>query len=117
MTYKNNSEEERRNKIRRFKAQKSKIVTAKEYEPSGKVLVFNSSKCDPDFPGKFGHVVKYDVIDPDTNVERAVHCSAISLLDAVEQKLAERQPGTDVKLKIWKEGNGNDTRYHADFAN
>jgi hypothetical protein len=54
----NYTEKERQAKLNRFRATKSKLVSAKEYEnPAGKVLVFNSTKCNPDFAGKFGSVV------------------------------------------------------------
>jgi hypothetical protein len=53
------SENER--KIDDYIARKSRIVTAKELEGNGKVLVFNLSKVNPNASGKFGPVIEYTV--------------------------------------------------------
>jgi hypothetical protein len=111
------SEEERKRKLDRFRAAKSKLVRASEYTEAGKVLVFNKRKSIADFPGKFGSVMQYTVYDPDLGVERIVNASALSYVDAVEAKLAEKPAGTDVKLRIKKTGNGSDARYGAEFVN
>jgi hypothetical protein len=112
------SEQERANKMDRFRASKSKFVRATEYDsPQGKVLVFNSKKCNPDFQGKFGQVVQYTVYDPDMGSERIVNASALSYVDAVETKLKERPFGQDVRLRIKKTGVGSDTRYNAELLN
>jgi hypothetical protein len=112
------SEQERSQKLDRFRATKSKLVRASEYDnPQGKVLVFNSKKSIPDFQGKFGQVVQYTVYDPELGIERIVNASALSYVDAVEAKLKERPFGTDVKLRIKKTGIGSDTRYTAEFVN
>ena len=111
------TDDERKRKLDRFRAAKSKIVSAKEYEnPNGKVLVFNSSKCVPDAKGRYGEVVEYTVYDPEVKMERTVNASALSYVNAVEEKLAQRPSVTEVKLRIKKTGTGNDTRYTAEFV-
>jgi len=112
------SEEEYSRKMDRFRAAKSKLVRANEYDgSSGKVLVFNRRKSIPDFQGKFGQVVQYTVYDPEFGIERTVNASALSYVDAVEARLKERPFGVDVKLRIKKTGIGSDTRYSADHVN
>lgn len=54
MASNNTAENERRRKLKLFKANKRKFVSAKEYESNGKILVFNSNRCNPDARGKFG---------------------------------------------------------------
>ena len=112
------TEDERRRRLAKFRASKSKLVSAKEYDnPTGKVLVFNSSKCNPEYQGKFGSVVQYTVYDPELGMERIVNASALSYVDAVEEILARMPSGTDVKIKIKKTGTGSETRYSADLVN
>lgn len=114
----NYTDDERKRKLDKFRAAKSKLVSAKEYDnPAGKILVFNSNKCIPDFQGKFGSVVQYTVYDPELAVERVVNASALSYVNAVEEILAQRPSGTDTKLKIKKTGTGSDTRYTAESVN
>jgi hypothetical protein len=114
----NDTNDERKRKLDRFRAAKSKLVSAKEYDnPSSKVLVFNSSKSIPDFQGKFGSVVQYSVYDPDMGMERIVNASALSYVNAVEEILTQKPSGTDVKIRVKKTGSGSDTRYTGEFVN
>jgi hypothetical protein len=52
--------------------------------------------------GKFGSVPQYTVYDVELGMERFVNASALSYLDAVEEKLGQKPSGTDVKLRIKK---------------
>jgi hypothetical protein len=45
----------------KYIARKSRIVTAKEFDGNGKILVFNKSKVNPNANGKFGPVIEYTV--------------------------------------------------------
>ena len=109
------TEDERKRRLAKFIASKSKLVSAKEYDnPAGKMLVFNSSKCNPDYQGKFGSVVQYTVYDPELGMERIVNASALSYVNAVEEILAQKPSGTDVKIKVKKTGSASDTRYTAE---
>jgi hypothetical protein len=113
----NYTEDERKRKLDRFRAAKSKLVSAKEYDnPTGKILVFNSNKCVPDFQGKFGSVVQYTVYDPELGMERTVNASALSYVNAVEEILAKKPSGTDVKIRLKKTGSGSDTRYTGELV-
>jgi hypothetical protein len=110
------SEDETERKIDAFIAQRSKFVTAREFEGNGKTLLFNSSKVTPDKPGKYGPVVEY-IVKELSGIERIVNASAISLIYALRVKLGEKPKGTDVKLLVKKSGTGMDTRYTVEHAN
>ena len=110
----NNDENERQ--IDDYLARKSRIVTAKEFEGNGKVLVFNNNKVVPDKPGKFGPVIEYTVREL-SGIERIVNASAVSLINGLRSRLKEKPTGTDVPLVVKKTGVGTDTRYVVEHAN
>ena len=97
----NISENER--KIDDYIARKSRIVTAKEFEGNGKVLVFNSNKVNPNATGKFGPVIEYTVREL-SGIERIVNASAVSLIRGIQDRLKEKPQGTDVRLLVKKTG-------------
>jgi hypothetical protein len=111
-----NTESENERLISEYIAQKSRFVGAKEYEGSGKILIFNSTKVKPNHPGKYGNVVQYIVKEP-SGIEREVNAGAVSLITGIQGKLREKPSGTDVKLNIKKTGVGLDTRYVVEHAN
>jgi hypothetical protein len=113
----NSNEDENERKIDEYIARKSRIVTAKEFDGNGKVLIFNSKKVNPEAKGKFGPVIEYTVKDVPSNIERIVNASAISLITGIRARLKERPAGTDVKLLIKKTGVGSETRYIPEHAN
>jgi len=107
--------DENERKINDYIARKSRVVTAKEFEGNGKVLMFNSNRVKPDHPGKFGPVVQYIVKEP-SGIEREVNASAVSLISGLQSRLKEKPPGTDVSLIVKKTGLGTDTRYVIEHA-
>lgn len=107
------SENER--KINDYIARKSRIVTAKEFEGNGKVLIFNSNRVNPDAIGKFGPVIEYTVKEL-SGIERVVNASAATLVIGIQVRLKEKAPGTDVPLLVKKTGIGKDTRYLIEHA-
>jgi hypothetical protein len=111
----NATENER--KIEDYIARKSRILTAKEFDGNGKVLVFNSSKVNPNASGKFGPVIEYTVKEQPSGIERIVNASAVSLIRGLQEKLREKQQGTDVPLLVKKTGMGTETRYVVEHAN
>jgi hypothetical protein len=110
------SETENERRINEYIARKSRIVSAKEFDGNGKVLIFNSNKVKPDHQGKFGVVVQY-IVKELSGIEREVNASAVSLITGIQGKLREKPAGTDVKLLIKKSGSGTDTRYVVEHAN
>src|SRR2546429_189949 len=111
------SETENERRINEYIARKSRIVSAKEFDGNGKVLIFNSNRVKPDHQGKFGTVVQYIVKEELSGIEREVNASAVSLITGIQSKLREKPAGTDVKLLIKKTGVGTDTRYIVEHAN
>jgi hypothetical protein len=107
---------ENERKINDYIARKSRIVTTKEFEGNGKVLVFNSNRVNPNANGKFGPVIEYTVKEL-SGVERVVNASAVSLISGLQSRLKEKSPGIDVKLLVRKTGVGTDTRYNVEHAN
>jgi hypothetical protein len=113
LTDKDNDDKER--KIDDYIARKSRIVTSKEFDGSGKILYFNSSKIEPDKPGKFGPVIEFTVKEL-SGIERLVNASAVSLINGLRNRLKEKPKGTDVPLLVRKIGTGTDTRYLVEHA-
>ena len=111
-----NIEDENERKINEYIARKSRIVAAREFEGSGKVLIFNKSKVTPDKPGKYGPVIEY-IVKELSGIERVLNASAISLINGLQIRLKERPVGEDVKLLIRKSGNGTETKYIVDHVN
>jgi hypothetical protein len=107
--------DENERKINDYIARKSRVVTAKEFEGNGKVLVFNSNRVKPDHPGKFGPIVQY-IVKELSGIEREVNASAVSLITGIQSRLKERPSGTDVKLLVKKSGVGTDARYITEHA-
>jgi hypothetical protein len=112
----NNNDDENERRIDDYIARKSRIVTAKEFEGPGKVLVFNKNKVVPDKPGKFGPVIEYTVREL-SGIERIVNASAVSLINGLRTRLKEKPIGQDVPLLVKKSGTGTDTRYIVEHAN
>lgn len=102
--------------IDEYIARKSRIVSAKEFEGNGKVLVFNSTKVNPNANGKFGPVIEYTIKEL-SGIERVVNASAISLISGIRSRMREKPSGIDVKLLVKKIGIGADTRYNVEHAN
>ena len=111
------SEDEKERELDEYIARKSKIVSAREFEGEGKVLIFNTEKCTPNKQGKFGPVVEYVVKSVPAGIERIVNASAITLITEVRDRLKERPKGTDVKLRVNKSGSGMDVKYKAEHVN
>lgn len=111
------AQDERNRKLNKLRAERSRIVRTQEYDnPSGKVLVFNAAKSDPEHTGRFGKVCKYVVHDPEYNTERTVLASAMSYVYAVETLLSQKPFGQDVRIRVKRTGTGSDTRYPAEVA-
>jgi hypothetical protein len=91
-------------------------VSAREFEGSGKVLVFNSANVNPNANGKFGPVIEYTVKEL-SGIERIVNASAVSLISGLQSRLKEKPAGTDVPLLVKKTGIGTDTKYVIEHAN
>ena len=81
--------DENERKINDYIARKSRVVTAKEFEGNGKVLVFNSSRVNPNAIGKFGPVIEYTVKELSSGIERIVNASAVSLISGLQSRLKE----------------------------
>ena len=96
--------------IEEYLARKSRFVSSKEFEGSGKTLIFNSNRINPNAQGKFGPVIEYTVKEPNSGIERVVNASAATLIRGLQQRLKEKPSGTDVPLIITKTGTGTDTR-------
>lgn len=108
--------EENERKINDYIAHKSRIVSGKEFEGNGKVLVFNSSKVNPNAIGKYGPVIEYTVKEPTSGIERIVNAGAVSMITGLQSRLKEKPPGTDVPLLIKRTGAGTDTKYLVEHA-
>jgi hypothetical protein len=107
---------ENERKINDYIARKSRIVTAKEFEGNGKLLVFNSNRVNPNASGKFGPVIEYTVKEQGSGIERIVNASAVSLIAGLQSRLKEKPQGTDVPMLVKKTGIGTDTRYVIEHA-
>jgi hypothetical protein len=81
--------DENERKINDYIARKSRVVTAKEFEGNGKVLLFNSSRVNPNAIGKFGPVIEYTVKELSSGIERIVNASAVSLISGLQSRLKE----------------------------
>jgi hypothetical protein len=108
--------DENERRIDEYIARKSRIVTAKEFEGAGKVLIYNKNKVVPNKPGKFGPVIEYTVREL-SGIERVVNASAVSLINGLRTRLNEKPKGQDVPLLIKKSGTGTETRYIVEHAN
>jgi hypothetical protein len=108
--------DENERKINEYIARKSRIVSGREFEGNGKILVFNSSKVNPNVTGKFGPVIEYTIKEPESGIERIVNAGAISMITGIQTRLKEKPPGTDVPLLIKRTGTGTDTKYVVEHA-
>jgi hypothetical protein len=112
----NSQEDENERKINDYIAGKSRIISSREFDGNGKVLIVNSAKVTPDKPAKFGSVIEY-IVKELSGIERVINASAVSLINGLQSRLNERPKGTDVKLLIKKTGNGAERRYTVEHTN
>jgi hypothetical protein len=96
-----------------YLARKSRFVPAREFEGSGKILLFNSEKVKLNKEGKFGPVIEYTVREVGSGIERVVNASAVTLISGLRARLREKPSGIDVPLLIKRSDVGTDTKYVA----